>query len=260
MAARVRSILLMGCILAISIRTYAQWEIIYPTTDLHRFLTKAVIPYNSTHFYAVGNNIAVPVRFSVENIERLYFEKIRSELDLEKLGSWYNWMEDALFCLEHNIELEQGLRWAEKGINQAWIGRPNFQIDKTKADILRKLNRTYEADSLMGFAIKYTSSVFDLHNYGRWLIEEGRINEAIDAFTLNYKRFPDYWVTSLGMARALAQKGEYKKALKYARTAKATILKNELWVRHESINRVIKKLESNEKPANYMYHGLEQEF
>jgi len=206
------------------------------------------------------DNLSVPIRFSVENINDLYVDQIRSELEYNKLLHWYNWMEAAKFCYENDTQLELGLSWAEKAINQSWVGTANFQTLKLKAAILEKLDRNIESDSIMEFAIKYTASVFDLHNYGRELIAQNKLERAVSILKLNYERYPDYWLTHLGMARALAQKDKFSEALSYAESAKSTIPQNEEWIRHISIEKVIEKLGNGERPENYLYQGLTQEY
>ena len=218
-----------------------------------RFLDRTTLVFS-------WDNIAVPIHFRVENIKQLYVDQIKSELESEKLNYWYDFLEGARFCLKNDVALELGLSWAEKAINQTWVGKANFETLKVKAGILRKLNRINEADSLMSFAIKYASGVFELHNYARELVHQKRIDEAIFAFDFNYKRFPDYWLANAGKARALALRDDYKSALKYAKKAKAMIPENEYQMRHDSIDRIIKSLESNQRPANYFYIGFEQDY
>lgn len=206
------------------------------------------------------DNLSVPIHFSVGNIRELYVDQIRSELEFNKLNFWYDWMEAAKFCYDNDVKLEQGLLWAEKAINQSWVGVTNFQTLKLKAVILEKLNRKIESDSIMEFAIKYTAGVFDLHNYGRELIEQNKLEQAISIFRLNYERFPDYWLTYLGMARALAQEDKFSEALSFAEAAQSMIPKEEYWMRHNSIKKVIERLKTGERPENYLYQDLTQEY
>ncbi|MEM8908560.1 MAG: DUF2911 domain-containing protein, partial [Bacteroidota bacterium] len=91
-----------------------------------RFLDRCTLVFS-------WDDLAVPIHFSVENINELYVDQIRSELEYNKLGQWYNWMEAAKFCYENNVQLEEGLQWAEKAINQSWVGMANFQTLKLKA-------------------------------------------------------------------------------------------------------------------------------
>ncbi len=206
------------------------------------------------------DNLSVPIQFSVDNINELYVDQIRSELEYNKLGYWYNWMEAAQFCYDNNIQLEEGLLWAEKAINQSWVGMANFQTLKLKAGILEKLERQQESDSIMEFAIKHTAGVFDLHNYGRELIEQNKLEEAVRILKLNHEKHPNYWLTHLGMARALAQEEKFTEALSFAESAKKMIPESEDWMRHHSIDLAIEKLKAGEKPKNYLYQGLTQEY
>lgn len=206
------------------------------------------------------DNLSIPIHFSVENVNELYVDQIRSELEYNKLNYWYNWMEAAKFCYKNDVQLEQGLLWVEKAINQSWVGIANFQTLKLKAAILEKLDRKPESDSVINFAIKYTAGVFDLHNYGRELIEQNKLEQAVSILRLNYERYPEYWLTHLGMARALAQEDKFSEALSYAQAAQSMIPQKEDWLRHNSIKQVLEKLKAGERPENYLYQGLTQEY
>jgi len=205
-------------------------------------------------------DLKIPIQISLVDIHKVYINQFKDELATRKIFYWYNWHEAARYCLDNNIELELGLQWAEKAINQPWIGNENFATLKTKAELLQALNRKQEADSVMQFAIKYTGGVFELHNYGRELLQKKKTDEALKVLKQNAAKHPDHWVTQLGLARAYGAQGDFKTALKYANTAKKMIPKKEQEVRHGAIYYLIDQLEKKEVPIIYLGQGFLQAY
>lgn len=66
-----------------------------------------------------------------------------------------------------------------------------------------------------------TASVFDLHAYGRQLMQQGKKQEALAVFEMNAKRHPNEWPVNVGLARGYSAVGRYQDALKYAKLALA---------------------------------------
>ncbi len=216
---------------------------------------------DSTTLALLWEDLKVPIHISIPNIHKVYIEEIKKDLTSSKMLYWYNWHEAAKYCFYNNVELELGLRWADKAINQDWIGNANFATLKTKADLLHALKRDHEADSIMQFAIKYSGGVFELHNYGRELLEKMKLDEAMKVLKLNATKYPDYWVTQLGLARAYGASGDFKTALKYAYAAKKIIPKKELAMRHLSLKVLIEQLEKKQIPNVYLWSsGCVQEY
>jgi tetratricopeptide (TPR) repeat protein len=61
----------------------------------------------------------------------------------------------------------------------------------------------------------------ELHNYGRRLLGEKKVTEALEIFEMNYKKSNGAWPTSAGLMRGYSAKGDLKKALEYANKAVA---------------------------------------
>ena len=165
-------------------------------------------------------NISLPFKIEVENSQELYLANIRKQLEGTVGFNWANWNSAANYCLQNNINLEEGLQWAEASISTPGIGNENFTTLSTKSAILSKLKRTDEAKKTMNTAIKHpTATVFQIHGYGRQLIAQGEKEQALKIFQLNVERFGDSWPTHVGMARGLSAVGKYKEALKHAKIA-----------------------------------------
>lgn len=237
-------------------------KVIPEKSEYHEWLTYEFSEkkVDSSTLVLFWEDLKVAVHISVADIHKAYIERIKEELASRKLFYWYNWYEAAKYCLDHTVELDLGLQWIEKAINQTWIGNANFTTLKTKADILCALNRKQEADSTMQFAVRYTGGVFELHNYGRELLQKKKLNEALKIFKLNATKHPDYWVTQFGLARGYGAQGDFKNALKYAYSAKKIIPKQELGIRYYSLFNLIEQLEKKQIPSVYLAGGLLQEY
>lgn len=126
----------------------------------------------------------------------------------------------AAWCLQNNINYEEALGWINVVVDPN-MGRVNtFQAMSTKAGLLAKLNRKDEADKIMQSALE-NATVMEMHSYGRQLLGEKRVNEAMNVFEKNYKKNKGAWPTNGGLMRGYSAKGDLKKALEYARLALA---------------------------------------
>jgi tetratricopeptide (TPR) repeat protein len=164
------------------------------------------------------------IAFKVEvDLQNLQLESFRRELTSEKafLYRWMGYHQAADYCLSNNINLEEGLIWANKSISEPFIGEPNFATLSTKAGILRSLGRNTESDSIMKAALPF-GSMNEVHNYGRRLLAGKRTAEALEVFKMNATKYPNTFTTNMGLARGYSAMGDFKKALKYAQMAQQT--------------------------------------
>jgi hypothetical protein len=127
---------------------------------------------------------------------------------------WQNMQQAADFCLENNVNLEEGLSWADRSIN-TWFGEANFRTLSTYAGLLEVAGRRREADSVMKLAYP-KGNTRDIYFYGSKLLRMKKNKEALDVFKINYERTPKDWLTSLGLAKGYAAMGDKAAAMKYA--------------------------------------------
>lgn len=130
---------------------------------------------------------------------------------------WQNMRDAANFCLVNNINLEEGLQWAERSIND-FFGEANFMTLSTYAGLLEKMNRKKEADSVMKKAIPM-GSLLQLYSYAGTLVRMKENKKAYDIYKLAYDKFPDDGYAVLGMIRGSFAIGDKKEALRYAEKA-----------------------------------------
>jgi tetratricopeptide (TPR) repeat protein len=164
--------------------------------------------------------LRVPFTIEVEDAAGLYIENMRRELRHMPGFRWQAWQSAAQYCLQQNRNLEEALTWAEKAISLPGIGQANFNTLSTKAQVLERLSRTSESESLMTQALDLPNVLpFEIHQYGRRLIAQGKKKEALAVFQKNAQRFGDAWPVHVGLARGHSAVGDYKAALKHAEIA-----------------------------------------
>src|SRR5262249_35357828 len=111
----------------------------------------------------------IPFTVSTDYVN-LQLESFRRELRSEKSFNpgWQSWNQAANYCILHNVNLDEALVWADKSINEPFIGQKNFITLSTKAQVLDKLNRHAEATAAMKEALPLGTPA-QIHNYARLL-------------------------------------------------------------------------------------------
>jgi hypothetical protein len=127
---------------------------------------------------------------------------------------WQNMQQAADFCLVNNVNIEEGLSWADRSIN-TYFGEANFRTLTTYAGLLEKVGRGRESDSLLKIAFP-KGSVDDLYFYGANLIRMRKYKAAFDAFKFSYDKTPKSFITNFGLAKGYAAMGDKTNALKYS--------------------------------------------
>ncbi len=126
----------------------------------------------------------------------------------------------ARWCLQNNVNFEEALHWINVVVDPNMGAINTFQALSTKANLLVKLNRKDEADKIMQAALE-NASIMEMHAYGRQLLSEKRVKEAMAVFEKNYAKNKGAWPTNGGLMRGYSAMGDLKKALKYAKLALA---------------------------------------
>lgn len=161
----------------------------------------------------------IPVKIETDYIN-LQLASFRRELRSEKMFNpgWQSFNQAANFCLFNNVNLEEGLAWADQAVSGQFVGEKNFVTLSTKAQLLAKMGKTTEADVVMKDALPL-GTMQQIHGYARQLLQQKKSKEAFDAFKLNHDKFPNQFTTMVGMARGYSAIGDYKKAAGFAQKA-----------------------------------------
>ena len=152
------------------------------------------------------------------SVERKALQMAAFRNDFRTTRPYYDFISAANWCLNNDYELEQALAWIDRAISFRVMGEKNFRSLSMKAAILMKMNRIEEGKQVMQEAIPL-GTMLDVHFYARQLMTMNQAVEAYKVFKANFDKFPNQFTTNVGMGRALSSKGEYKKALVYARAA-----------------------------------------
>jgi hypothetical protein len=161
--------------------------------------------------------LSVPFKVEVDYVNQ-QLETFRHELRNSPGFTYNSYMQAAQFCATRNVNLQEGLTWADAAVSMPGIGDKNFNTLSTKAQVLNALNRKDEADAIMKDALPL-GKITDVHVYARTLITQKRNKDALDAFQFNYSKHPNEFTTNMGMARGYSAMGDYKKALDYLKKA-----------------------------------------
>ncbi len=144
------------------------------------------------------------------------------------------------WCLNNNVNFEEAYHWINVAVDPTLGGVNTFAALSTKAGLLNKLNRKAEADQAMALALD-NASALEMHGYGRQLLSEKKVKEAMVIFERNYKKHKGAWPTNGGLMRGYSALGDYKKALEYAKLALAQA-PNDL--NKKALEQAVKTLES----------------
>ncbi|MEP6746546.1 MAG: DUF2911 domain-containing protein [Bacteroidota bacterium] len=176
---------------------------------------------NSATVDLAWEKLAIPFKIEVDYINE-QIASFRRELRGQGGFTWQAWDQAAQWALQKNTNLEEALLWSDSASGQNFGGAQNFQAWSTKAQILTKLNRATEADSILKKMLPL-ANVQEVHLYARSLLAQKKPKEAFDAFKMNYDKHPNVFTTNMGMVRAYSGIGNYKKALEFAQKAQNQI-------------------------------------
>ena len=192
--------------------------------------------------------LGVPFNIKVENVSEIYVSKLQNELTG---GGGFNpqaYDAAAQYCVQSGTHLEDALKWADAAINLPFVGETNFATLSTKAQVLMKMGRDADANTIMTTAIHHpTATRLNIHQYGRQLLAAKKNEEALAVFKYNAERFGDEWPTNVGLARGYMAMGDYPKALEYAQKAAAQAPDN---INKTNLEAMVKSLAEGKPYAN----------
>jgi hypothetical protein len=181
------------------------------------------------------------IPFKVEtDIVSITLSSIREQLsgamgfDAPSLEAAANW------CLQNKVNYEEALGWINSVLDPNMGRVTSFSAMSTKANLLSQLGKQAEADKIMQAALP-TANAMEMHIYGRQLLGEKRVKEAMEIFETNYKKNKGAWPTNGGLMRGYSANGDLKKALSYAKLALAQAPNEQS---KQALEQAVKTLES----------------
>lgn len=124
----------------------------------------------------------------------------------------------AQWCALNDTNYDEALNWINAATDPQLGGRTTFTSLSVKSMILKKLGKANEATTMISQAVDI-ATVIELHGYGRQLIHEKNLPEALSIFQKNYDKHKGAWPTNAGMMRIYSAMGDYPKALQFAKAA-----------------------------------------
>ena len=183
----------------IQLRTIASTELLtYDFTNLTKNGGELVLNWEKKQF-------PVKIEFDVDSI---VLANAVEELKGPVGFTWQGFASAANYALQNETDYDEALRWIDQAIAQ----NNSFATLRIKADILRKMNQTSEADQLMKDALALATEN-ELNMYGYQLLNGGQHDKAIEMFVLNTQRFPKSANVWDSLGEGYATKGDKKNAI-----------------------------------------------
>ncbi|MEL6193761.1 MAG: DUF2911 domain-containing protein [Bacteroidota bacterium] len=166
----------------------------------------------STTLTLYWENMAVPFSITAPNSKDLYIAKMKEDLQSTPGFTWQGFNNAASFCLQNDLELEQGLVWAEQSVSQPYIGEANFTTLSTKGLLEIKTGDADASAKTLAMASEEKATAVQLYQLGNTLIRMDQKDLAIQTFGSLSEKYPDHWLSFVGTATSHKAQGEMKKA------------------------------------------------
>jgi len=189
-------------------------------------------------------DLQVPITIAVPDIAELYYQTLRNELKDSPGFDYHGWQQAADYLVQAKVHLDVAEQWAKTAVDGPFIGEQNFTTLRSLAEAQKANGKVAEGKATMEKALAHPAAgPFDIYGYARPMIGEGHAEEALKVFQAAAKRMPGTWPLDLGIARAYSAMGNYKTALKYARTSLSLAPDQ---ANKDNVTRMIARLEKGE--------------
>ena len=157
--------------------------------------------------------------FKIEvDVPKIVLANIRQDFTGQNGFQRQNWEQAANYALNNGGDLEEALGWINGAISGQFFSQKTFNNLQIRSQILSKLGKEDEASKAMDEALGL-APIFQVHQYGRTLIGQGKKDKALEVFEMNAKKNKDTWPVHYGLARGYSAQGNYKKALSHLKLA-----------------------------------------
>jgi hypothetical protein len=169
---------------------------------------------NSATVTLKWEKLAVP--FKVAVTDQTTLDNIRAQMKGRGQFTWQAPDEAAQFCLSHNLDLDQGLKWADMSISN----EERFDNLSTKTDLLRALHKDDEANKTWAKAMEKASAQ-QLYAYGRRQQNAKKAEQGLEIMKEVAKRYPQDLYGHLAQARLKSAAGDFPGAIDEMKKAQA---------------------------------------
>jgi tetratricopeptide (TPR) repeat protein len=160
--------------------------------------------------------VAVPFKVEVDTPE-LTAQSLREQLRGRPQFEWSPWMEAANYLLDHKLNTQEALQWAERSIQN----EDRFENEITKSRALEALGRVQDAEAARAKAIQMGTQL-QIQSFARGLQAQGQQEEALKLFSANIKKDPSSWIAHNESARIAVAKSDFDTAIQQMKLALAS--------------------------------------
>jgi hypothetical protein len=159
------------------------------------------------------DKVAVPFKVSVK-VNDIVTASIHRQIHGLNQYYWEGWDDAANYFLTNKINLDEALKDEDLSIQ----AEERYDNLMNKSKILDQLNRKDDASTFRAKALEKASPL-QMYVYGRQLQAEKKQEEAFAVYRSNAKKYPDFWLSHMGLARVYSGQGKFDDAAKEAQLA-----------------------------------------
>jgi Protein of unknown function (DUF2911) len=181
--------------------------------------------------------VAVPFKVAVK-VDDIVEASINRQIRGLNQYFWESWDEAANYYLANKINLDEALKDEDQSIRV----EERYDNLHAKSQILEAMGRKDDAATVLNKALEKASAQ-QLYFYGRQLQGEKKQEEAFAVFRSNAKKYPDFWISHVGLARVYSGQGDFDKAAKELQSALAGVPDD---ANRSNLEKYIKRVQSKE--------------
>jgi tetratricopeptide (TPR) repeat protein len=181
--------------------------------------------------------VAVPFKVAVK-VDEVVEASIPRQIRGLNQYFWESWDEAGNYYLANKINLDEALKDEDQSIRV----EERYDNLHAKSQILEAMGRKDDAATVLNKALEKASAQ-QLYFYGRQLQGQKKQEEAFAIFRSNAKKYPDFWISHVGLARVYSGQGEYDKAVKELQSALAGVPDD---ANRSNLEKYIKRAQSKE--------------
>jgi len=209
-------------------KTSAAWGLVYKqeddalrvtvkpqTAEFHEALAYDFdeVKPGSTAVTMRWDKIAVPFKVEVK-VNDIVEAGLQRQMHGIAQFYWESWNDAAGYLLPNKMNLDEALKDEEQSIQLE--ERFDNLIDKSR--ILDAMGRKDAATEFRNKALDRANAL-QLYSYGRQLQGDKKQEEAFAVYRSNAKKYPDFWLSHMGLARVYSGQGKFDEAAKEAQMA-----------------------------------------